>query len=364
MNKKKIKQDFKLIIMLIIAIGLIISSCANVEAHSIELDPDSVIDFPSIIYRGEGTITIDDSITDYTLYYQVVEISDEDYEQIEEIINTGKVELTLLETEIYALNDECNDLKTIYDEAYQAYTEALENDVDDTELEELQAEYETAQANYQNKLSEYTAKIEEYSEKASEINGQIKELTPSYIEGNWIEAEDDTVNIDSSQFTGTKVYTLWIMLVTSDGTTIYDEAIYTISGTKVESVEVEGISLDRTSLTLQKGSSYTLTATITPTDATNKLVIWSSDNEDVATVSSAGEVSGESVGTATITVTTADGGYTATCEVTVIEESDNTVASGKLPNAGVNALVIIGILVMIAIAIIFYKIYTGYKDVK
>ena len=142
-----------------------------------------------------------------------------------------------------------------------------------------------------------------------------------------------------------------------------------MSGTKTESINVEGITLDRTTLTLQEGSSYTLTATITPTDATNKLVIWTSDNEDVATVSD-GKVTAKSSGTAKITATTNDGKYTATCEVTVVARSnnnagnDNTVATMKLPKAGVNVLVVVGIVSMIIISIISYKIYARYKDVK
>ena len=142
-----------------------------------------------------------------------------------------------------------------------------------------------------------------------------------------------------------------------------------MSGTKVESIEVEGISLDRNTLTLQEGSSYTLTATITPTDATNKLITWTSDNENVATVSN-GRVVAKSSGTATITATTSDGEHTATCKVTVVARgnnntgNDNTVANIKLPNAGMNILVVVGILAMIVISIISYKIYARYKDVK
>ncbi len=86
---------------------------------------------------------------------------------------------------------------------------------------------------------------------------------------------------------------------------------------KAATVSVTGVSLDKTSLTMTIGDMQTLTATITPSNATNKSVTWSSSNKSVATVSSSGVVTGQSVGTATITVTTNDGGKTATCTVKV-----------------------------------------------
>ena len=59
---------------------------------------------------------------------------------------------------------------------------------------------------------------------------------------------------------------------------------------------------------MEEGSNYTLTATITPSDATNKSLIWSSDNEKVATVTN-GTVTGIAKGFAKITVSTVDGNY-------------------------------------------------------
>ena len=81
-------------------------------------------------------------------------------------------------------------------------------------------------------------------------------------------------------------------------------------------VAVTGVSLNKTSLSLEKGKSETLTATVAPENASNKNVTWSSNNTSVATVNN-GEVTAVAPGTATITVTTEDGGKTATCVVTV-----------------------------------------------
>jgi uncharacterized protein YjdB len=80
---------------------------------------------------------------------------------------------------------------------------------------------------------------------------------------------------------------------------------------------VTGVSLNRTSMTLMEGDSEYLTATVYPEDATDKSVTWSSSDNSVATVSSDGHVVAIKSGTATITVTTIDGGYTANCIVTV-----------------------------------------------
>ena len=363
------KEKVKLIVMLFLVIGMIVSSFSNINAHSVELDPESLISFPKIITNGQGKISIDDSETGYTLYYQAVEFNNSDYEQMVEISNTGEKELETINTEIEALSAEYDNLKTIYEEAYQAYEEAMDSGITGSELEELQTAYETARTNYENKVDEYNAKVEEYKNKAKEISAQIKELIPTYVEENWIETEDGSFSVDISEFTGDKAFAIWVKLVSSDGTITYDEGTYTMSGTKVENIEVEGISLDRTTLTLQEGSSYTLTATITPSDATNKLITWTSDNEDVATVAN-GKITAKSSGTATITATTSDGEHTATCEVTVVAGgnnnagNDNTVANIKLPNAGMNILVVVGILVMIVVSIISYKIYARYKDVK
>ena len=84
-------------------------------------------------------------------------------------------------------------------------------------------------------------------------------------------------------------------------------------------VSVTGVTLNKTTLTLSKGASETLTATVAPTNATNKKVTWTSSDPAVATVYASGKVTGVANGTATITVTTEDGGYTATCAVEVAD---------------------------------------------
>lgn len=86
---------------------------------------------------------------------------------------------------------------------------------------------------------------------------------------------------------------------------------------KSKTIAVTGVSLNRSSLSLKEGETSKLTAMVTPSNATNKEVSWSSSNTSVATVASDGSVTANGVGSATITVTTADGVKTATCSVTV-----------------------------------------------
>ena len=87
---------------------------------------------------------------------------------------------------------------------------------------------------------------------------------------------------------------------------------------KPATVSVSGVKLDKTTLALFAGDSATLTAAVTPENATNKTLTWTSSNTAVATVDQSGKVTAVAPGTAAITVTTNDGsGKVASCPVTV-----------------------------------------------
>ena len=109
----------------------------------------------------------------------------------------------------------------------------------------------------------------------------------------------------------------------------------------VAATPVSHVTLDRSSLLLNKGDAERLTASVFPAGAANKGVRWSSSDTDVADVSDEGKVTARSRGRAVITVTTLDGGYTANCSVTVVENNDiyvtddsgNTSCKGEIGKA-------------------------------
>lgn len=84
-------------------------------------------------------------------------------------------------------------------------------------------------------------------------------------------------------------------------------------------VPVTGVQLDKSTLDLETGANFTLTASVKPVNATNRGVSWSSNDNNVATVSNLGQVTAVAAGTAIITVTTDEGSFTADCTVTVTD---------------------------------------------
>lgn len=194
-------------------------------------------------------------------------------------------------------------------------------------------------------------------------------------------------------------------LAASDGDTERgDEAIAKTADKSIEiklksanptepKVNVTGITVEPTTGTIKEGKSITLTAKITPTNATNKNVKWTSSDETVATVNSAGVVTGIKEGTATITATTEDGNKTAKIEIKVEkvevtptdpddenkdnnqnsndqtitiggDKTDTTIADTTIPKAGTNAIIITIAITISVFAIFLYKKNQKFKDIK
>jgi len=89
-------------------------------------------------------------------------------------------------------------------------------------------------------------------------------------------------------------------------------------------VSVTGIQVEKTNITIEMGQTEKIGVTISPENATNKTVNWSSSNNNIATVNSNGEIKGISGGVATIKGTTVDGGYTVSITVSVSGQSSIT----------------------------------------
>ena len=138
---------------------------------------------------------------------------------------------------------------------------------------------------------------------------------------------------------------LWAAITLTTACTCTSEQTPETPGTDDKTIAVTGVAVTRESLELQVGGGFRLGARITPKNATNPQVSWTSDNEAVATVGKEdGQVKAVAEGKAVITVTTVDGGFTDTCPVTVTggntppeptpSDPGAPAAYGAVPTAG------------------------------
>jgi uncharacterized protein YjdB/pectate lyase len=134
----------------------------------------------------------------------------------------------------------------------------------------------------------------------------------------WSTSDSTVASISGTTGSGVSVTGIAEGSATITATCVSNSAVMASCTVKVgATVDVTGISLNKASDSISKGSTETLIATVIPATATNKNVTWSTSNPSVATVTSAGLVTGVANGNATITVLTIDGGFMATCIVTV-----------------------------------------------
>ena len=102
-------------------------------------------------------------------------------------------------------------------------------------------------------------------------------------------------------------------------------------------VQVTGVSISPKSVSVALGHTIQLTASITPSNAANKNLSWSVSDETIISVDGQGTVTGLSGGTATVTVTTEDGGFSASAEITVYYAPANTwtaIGTNRINNNG------------------------------
>ena len=140
----------------------------------------------------------------------------------------------------------------------------------------------------------------------------VKPANASDQSVTWSCSDNSVAMVSSGQVTALKAGTATVTVTTVDG----GKSATCKVTVKEKTYAVESVALDQTSLELTEGDNTTLTATITPSNATNKNVKWSTSDKSVATVTE-GKVTAIKAGTATVTVTTEDGSKTATCKVTV-----------------------------------------------
>lgn len=115
---------------------------------------------------------------------------------------------------------------------------------------------------------------------------------------------------------------LYYMWVYSSGKDIKDMYGYVLVDNLEPDIALESISLDKTAK-VELGTTRTLIPSFNPSNATNKIVTWTSSDETVATVDNAGKITPKKLGSTIITVTSQDGKKKATCTVTVTENQGN-----------------------------------------
>lgn len=130
----------------------------------------------------------------------------------------------------------------------------------------------------------------------------------------WSSSNEAVATVVNGRVTAVASGTAVITVALTYNESFKDECTVTVSATTVPAT---GISISDASKAMKKGETYKLTATVEPANASNKGVDWSSDNTAVATVAADGTVTAVASGTAVITATSQDGGFTKTCTVTV-----------------------------------------------
>ncbi len=140
----------------------------------------------------------------------------------------------------------------------------------------------------------------------------------------WTSSDESIVTVTDGEVTALKTGEAVITAKSADG----DKKASCKVTVYAKPVPVTGVSLNKQKARVFINDELTLTATVVPEDATNKTLIWTTSNALVATVKN-GVVKGISVGEADITVKTEDGNHSATCKVSVTEESQ-TQTKGPL----------------------------------
>lgn len=161
-----------------------------------------------------------------------------------------------------------------------------------------------------------------------QLEATVNPSNTTYKDITWTTMDDAIASVDENGVVTAKgVGTTVITATAVSGVTA--ECTITVKITPAK------VALNKTEVELLEGKTTTLSATVTPDNATDKTVKWTSDNTAVATVDENGNITAVKAGTATITVTTNDGNVSATCKVTVKKEV--AVTTGNEPTTTTKA---------------------------
>ncbi len=204
-------------------------------------------------------------------------------------------------------------------------------------------------------------------------------LTVSFVEMSsstkviWSSSNENVAIVENGKVTARNIGNTIITVSTEDGKykdTCTVSVIKKETSTEPTVIPITSIFLNKSSISLYVGNTETLVATILPNNATNKDLVWTSSNSNIVSVEN-GKITAKDIGSATITVSNTDGTKKATCSVTVINKEsaskkavDDTIADGKLPLTGDNIVIITSIIAITLIAVIMYRKYNNYKNIK
>ncbi len=192
----------------------------------------------------------------------------------------------------------------------------------------------TVTVSYEDKTAKFTITVKsiEISLNKTSLSVKVGETgkisattTPSDCEVTWESNNKNVATVSNGTVTGKATGNATITATIKRGSET-KKATCSVSVTSGD-VSVKGVTISESSKKAKVGDSFTLTATVTPTNATNQKLTWSSSNTSVATVSSTGKVTAKAAGTAKITVKTEDGNHTATCSVTVEKAAEKVKLS-------------------------------------
>ncbi|MDD2510381.1 MAG: DUF3048 domain-containing protein [Syntrophomonas sp.] len=145
------------------------------------------------------------------------------------------------------------------------------------------------------------------------LQATITPLNASNKNLSWSSSNPEVATVDTNGLITPLSIGLTVITVTTEDGGLSAQCSVSVA----EWVTVTGVSLEQNTLNLGLGQTASLKAIITPTDASNQKLYWTSDHSNIAQVDSEGRVTAQSPGEAIITVTTEDGSYTANCTCTV-----------------------------------------------
>ena len=183
------------------------------------------------------------------------------------------------------------------------------------------ADLQTVTVSYSGQTATFTIKV--LADTIARITAVLADGTKKWTVGDAFAASD--VKVTAVYASGKTTELASTTYTVSPTTLAADTTKITVTHTDTQNtaevaisvrVPVTGVELNKATLSLNRWKTENLTATVSPANATNKVVTWKSSDEKVATVTD-GKVTTWAAGTATITVTTDDGAKTATCTLTV-----------------------------------------------